>query len=129
MKILLEKKAYNTLGNLENSKQMIDENEKIIIICNETHLWKVRMAAIKVFGLGALRQRISFHSFPLTTGKIENLKILVKTVLEAIGYFFSPLGVCISYLQYRQRTGRNDQVGFWKGFWQFRQKFRTRGLI
>ena len=129
MKILLEKRAYNTLSNLENSKQMINKNEKIIIICNEAHLLKVKFAAIKVFGLGALRQQISFYPFLLTTGKMENLKILVKTIPETIGYFFPPLGMCISYLQYRQRTGRKEQIGFWKGFWQFRRKFQTGELI
>ncbi len=129
MRIFLEKKAYNTLSNLENSKPMINENEDIIIVCNKAHLLKVRMAAIKVFGLKAVQQRISFRPFLLTTGKIESVKTLAKTIPEVAGYFFPPWGVCVSYLQYRWRTGRNDQVGFWKGFWQFRQRFQTGELI
>ncbi len=130
MRILLEKNAYDTLSNLENSKRLIDdENEEIVIVCNEAHLLKVKMAAIKVFGLKAACQRISFRPFPLTTGKIENLGILAKTIPEVAGYFFPPWGVCVSYLQYRWRTGRNDQIGFLKGFWQFCQRFRTGELI
>ena len=91
MSVLLEEKAYNTLSNLENSKQMINENEEIIIVCNKAHLPKVIAAAIRVFGLKAVKQRISFRPFPLTTRKIENLMILfLKTPLEVIGYFFFP---------------------------------------
>ena len=125
MKIILEKKAYNTLGNLKNSKQMVDENEKIIIICNEAHLWKVRMAAIKVFGLGVLRQRISFYPFPLTTGKMENLKILLKTIPEVVGYFIRPLGRRIEYKQWKLRTGRNKQMTYK----EFCLKFRNTGEL
>ena len=130
MEIFLEKKAFDTLSNLENSKEFIDnENEEIIIVCNKAHLLKVIAAAIKVFGVKMVRQQISFRPFPLTTGKIENLMILAITIPEVIGYFFPSWGVCVSYLQYRWRTGRNDQVGFRKGFWQFRRRFNTGELI
>jgi hypothetical protein len=127
MRIFLEEEAYNTLTNMLYSKQMIgDENEEIIIVCNETHLWKVKMAAIKVFGLrSVISQRISFCSFPLTTGKSENLKILIKTVPETIGYFFRPLGKRIEYLQWRRRTGRNKNLNFK----QFCQKFKNTGEL
>ena len=113
MRTIIEEKAYNTLTNMLYSKQIIDdENEKIIILCNKAHLPKVFFAAIKVFGLKAIGQRISFCPFPLTTGKIENLKILIKTVPEAVGYFFRPLGRRIEYEQWKRRTGRNERMTY-----------------
>lgn len=125
MKILKEKKAYNTLTNMLFSKRMINKNEKIIVVCNKAHLWKVRMAAVKVFGLRAVRQQISFCSFSLTTGRIENLKILIKTIPEAVGYFFRPFGRQIEYLQWRMRTGRNEQ----KKYEEFCSEFRSTGEL
>jgi uncharacterized SAM-binding protein YcdF (DUF218 family) len=123
-RIILEEKAYNTLTNMLYSKKMIDdENEKIIIVCNEAHLLKVRMAAIKVFGLKSTQKQISF--FQLTTGEIENLKILIKTIPEVLGYFIRPIGRRIEYEQWRQRTGRNEQLNFK----QFCQKFRNAGEL
>lgn len=113
MRIFLEEEAYNTLTNMLYSKQMInDKNEKIIVVCNKAHLLKVFFATLKVFGLKATRQRISFYSFSLTTGKIENLKIFIKTIPEIIGYFFRPLGRRIEYLQWKRRTGRNEQMSY-----------------
>lgn len=113
MRILKEEEAYNTLTNMFYSKQMIDdENEEIIVVCNKAHLPKVFFATLKVFGLKAARQRISFYSFSLTTGKIENLKILIKTVPEVIGYFFRPIGRRIEYEQWKLRTGRNKQMTY-----------------
>jgi len=127
MNFFLEEEAYNTLTNMLYSKQMIDdENEKIIIICNNVHLPKVFFAAIKVFGPhSVMGQQISFCSFPLTVGKIENLKILIKTVPEAVGYFFRPLGRRIEYLQWKQRTGRNEQ----KSYKEFYAEFKRTGEL
>ena len=127
MSFFLEEKAYNTLTNMLYSKQTIDdENEKIIIVCNKAHLPKVFFAAIKVFGLrSALGQRISFCPFSLTTGRIENLKIFIKTVPEVIGYFFRPLGRRIEYLQWKRRTGRNEQMSYK----EFCSEFRNTGEL
>lgn len=111
IKIILEEDAYNTLRNLENSKRMINA-ERIIIVCNWFHLPKVVGAAIKVFGLKATWQRISFRPFLLTTGKIENLMILAKTVPEVLGYFIRPLGRRIEYKQWKLRTGRKEQLTY-----------------
>ena len=124
-KILKEEKAYNTLTNMLFSKRMINENEKIIIVCNRAHLPKVVFAAIKVFGLESTRRRISFCPFSLTTGRIENLKILIKTVPEVIGYFFRPIGRWIEYLQWKLRTGRNEQLTYK----EFCSEFRNTGEL
>ena len=126
MSFFLEEKAYNTLTNMLYSKQMIDdENEKIIIVCNKAHLLKAKMAAVKVFGLRAVWQQISFCSFSLTTGRIENLKIFIKTIPEVIGYFFRPLGRQIEYLQWKLRTGRNEQLTYK----EFCSEFRNTGEL
>ena len=129
--VIEEEEAWNTLGNMLYSKRLIyeladGENEEIIIVYNEAHRLKVKFAAIKVFGLKAVKQRISFRPFPLTTGKIENLMILfLKTPLEVIGYFFRPLGRRIEYEQWKRRTGRNEQ----KSYREFCSEFRNTGEL
>lgn len=127
VKILEEKRAYNTLTNVLYIalEQMIDETEKVIIVCNKAHFPKVFFATVKVLGLRATMQRISFHPFPLTTGKIENLMILAKTVPEVLGYFIRPLGRRIEWIQYNQRTGRNKQLTYK----EFCSKFRKTGEL
>ncbi len=126
LKILREEEAYNTLTNMLYSSQMIDnEDREVVIVCNKAHLPKVVFATIKVFVFKTVRRRISFYPFSLTTGKIENLKILIKTVPEVIGYFFRPLGRKIEYLQWKLRTGRVEKLNFK----QFCSKFRPTGEL
>ncbi len=128
IEVIEEEEAWNTLGNMLYSKWLIDnKTEKIVVVCNRFHLPKVIAATIRVFGLKRVYQRISFRPFPLTTGKVENLKILAKTVPEVIGYFyfFRPLGRRIEYKQWKRRTGRNEQLSYK----EFCLKFRKTGEL
>lgn len=115
MDFWIENEAYNTLSNELFCKNLIGENfEKIVIVCNKAHILKVVLAAIRVFGIKTTKRKLVFRTFSLTKRKSENIKILLKTIGETIGYFARPIGRRIEYWQWRIRTGRKEKLGFYK---------------
>lgn len=117
IELLEENEAYNTLTNILYSLKIAENKElgkfgKVFIVCNRMHFGKILMASIKLFGLKETHRRVSINTFPLTKRVGENLKILVKTIPESIGYFIRPIGRRIEYWQWKQRTGRNENLNF-----------------
>lgn len=124
-----EHSAYNTLTNILFSKQVfgneINNFSEIIIVCNKAYFIKNVFACIKVFGVKTVSRKVSFCPFPLTVRKRENIKILLKTGPEVIGYFIRPIGRRLEYWQWKIRIGRNERINFW----QFCQRFMPKGEL
>ncbi len=129
---LKEEKSYNTLTNILYSiKLLADDNiGQLVVVCNRFHLIKTNIVCLKICGLRNMKhwtsdRRLVFCAFPLTKRASENIKILLKTIPETLGYFIRPIGRRLEYLQYQKRTGRNEQINFW----QFCVKFIPTGEL
>lgn len=110
--------AYNTFQNIFLSNRLLGNKannfKNIIVASNEAHFVKNLFACLKVFGSRTISRKVIFFTFPLTDRFGENIKIYFKTVFEAFGYYFRPFGRYLEYLQWRQRTGRNEHLDYWQ---------------
>lgn len=106
-----EENSFNTITNIKFSKQKLENYihfqftaeiiKNIKVFCNRTHKIKVFFALLKIFGRKAFL--IEIFSFPVIKEFFSNIKILLYTIPEVIGYFVPWIGKIIEDKQLKMR--------------------------